>query len=230
MSPEKLFDYLEGNLPAAERAQIEEKLTTDPRLRRELGIAREMHQRSPGSREVLRESEELEIPPPSGKLGRRLAAAFAFLVLINVLVGIAFIIGEKKSEKPADIHARELAIRQQLTAALQQTAETALPAPTFGADEIHLFAPSSEREALANNVVMLATQCGGTAAKAPADDAGITVLAVLPASRENEFRRALAPLAQTDFSSPAPRKEKPIAQESVNIYVRIAQPSQSPNP
>jgi hypothetical protein len=230
MSPEKLFDYLEGNLAPAERAQLEEKLTTDPQLRRELGIAREMHQRSHGSREVLGESEELEIPPPSGKLGRRLAAAFAFLVLINVLVGIAFIIGQKKSEKPAEIRARELAIRQQLTASLQQAAETALPAPTFGADEIHLFATSNERDALANNVVMLATQCGGSAAKAPADDAGITVLAVLPASREDEFRQALAPLAHTDFSSPTPRKEKPTAQERVNIYVRITQPSQPSNP
>lgn len=230
MSPEKLFDYLEGNLGEAERAQLEERLTIDPQLQRELGIAREMHRRSRGSREVLGESEDLEIPPPSGKLGRRLAAAFTFLVLINVLVGIAFIIGQKKSEKSADVRGRELAIRQQLTASLQKTAETALPAPTLAVEEIDLFAPPNEREALANNVVTLATQCGGSAAKAPADYAGITVLADLPASREDEFRRALAPLAQTDFSSPTPQKEKPTAKERVNIYVRITQRPQPPNP
>ncbi len=57
MNPEKLFDYLEGNLPAEERAQLEEKLATDPQLQRELAIAREMHRRSRGSREVLGESE-----------------------------------------------------------------------------------------------------------------------------------------------------------------------------
>jgi anti-sigma factor RsiW len=231
MNPEKLFEYLEGNLAAEERAQLESQLATDPHLQGELAIAREMHRRSRGSREVIGESEDMDIPPlPSGKLGRRVATAFALLVLVNVLVGIAFIVGRKKQEMPADLRARELAARQQLTASLRKTAETALPPPTLEANEIHLTAPANDREALANNVVMLATQCGGSAVKAPPDDNGITVLADLPASREDDFRRALAPLAQADFSSPTPRKEKPIGQERVNIYVRIAQASQSANP
>ena len=231
MNPEKLFDYLEGNLDEAERAQLEEKLARDPQLQRELAIAREMHRRSRGSREVMGESEEMEIPTtPSGKLGRRLIAVFALLVLVNVLVGIAFIIGRKKSEKPADLQARELAMRQQLTASLQKTADTALPAPTIPTGEIRLFASASEREALADNIVMLATQHGGSATKAPPDEAGITVLADLPASREEEFRQALAPLAPTDFSSPSPRRDPAVARERVNIYVRITQPAPSPNP
>lgn len=159
-----------------------------------------------------------------------LDTAFALLVLLNVLVGIAFIIGQKKSEKPTDLRARELAIREQLTASLQKTAEAALPAPTLAADEIHLFASANEYESIANNVVMLATHCGGSAAKAPADDTGITVLAELPANREEEFRHALAPLVQADFSSPTPPKEKFPANGKVNIYVRISQASRSPNP
>lgn len=230
MNPEKLFDYLEGNLSAEERARLEAQLATDPQLQRELDIAREMHRRSRGSREVLGESDDIDIPPPSGKLGRRLIAVFALLVLVNVLVGIAFIIGKKKSQNPADVRARELAMRQQLTASLQKTAESALPAPTLAAEEIHLSAPASEHEALANNVVMLATQSGGSAAKAPPDDAGITVLADLPANRAEEFRRALAPLAQADFSSPTPRREEPTDRERVNIYVRITQAVQPRNP
>jgi hypothetical protein len=231
MNPEKLFDYLEGSLPEEEEAELERKLATDPQLQRELAIAREMHRRSRGSREVLGESDDLEIPTAqSGKLGRRLVAVFALLVLVNVLVGIAFIIGRKKPEKPADLRARELAIRQQLTASLERTAETALPAPTLPAQEIHLFAPAGEHETLANNVVLLATQCGGSAAKAPPDDKGTTVLADIPASREDEFRKAIAPLASTDFSSPTPRAEQPVARERINIYVRITQPAPSPNP
>ena len=231
MNPEKLFDYLEGNLAALERAQLESQLATDPQLQRELAIAREMHRRSRGSREVIGETEDMDIPlSPGNKLGRRVATAFAFLVLINVLVGIAFIIGRKKPEDPTDLRARELAIRQQLTASLQKAAETALPPPTLAANEILLSASPNECEALANNVVMLAIQCGGSAAKAPADDTGITVLADLPASREDEFRRALAPLAQADFSSPTLRREKPAVRERVNIYVRITQAARSPNP
>jgi anti-sigma factor RsiW len=230
MNPEKLFDYLEGNLSAAERAEIEGKLATDPQVQRELAIAREMHTRSSGSREVLGEGETSGTPPPTGKIGRRLAAAFALLVLVNVLVGIAFIIGKNGAEKPADRLARELAMRQQLIASLQKTAESALPAPTLAANEIFLFAPASEREAMANNVVLLATQCGGSAIKAPPDDEGITVLADLPANREDEFRKAVAPLAQAEFSSPAPRKETPAAEQRINIYVRITQAPPPRNP
>jgi hypothetical protein len=230
MNPERLFHYLEGNLPAEERAQFESQLATDPQLRRQLAIAREMHRRSPGSPEVLGTSDDLDIPPPSGKLGRRLATAFAFLVLVNVLVGIAFIVGWGGSKTPGDLRARELAMRQQLAASLRKTAESALPAPKLATAEIHLAASPNEREALANTVVMLASQYGGSAAKAPADDTGITVLADLPAGRADEFRQALAPLTQADFSSPAPQQEKPAANERVNIYVRITQALPSPGP
>jgi hypothetical protein len=230
MNPEKLFDYLEGNLTEEERFKLESQLATDPQLQRELDIAREMHRRSRGSREVLGESDDLEVPTPSGKLGRRLITVFVLLVLVNVLVGIAFIIGNKKAQNPADLRAREAAMRQQLTASLEKTAETALPAPTLTADEIHLSAPVSEHEALANNVVMLATQSGGSAVKAPPDEAGITVLADIPVSREDEFRRALAPLAEAAFSSPTPPSEKPRDRDRINIYVRITQPAPSPTP
>jgi hypothetical protein len=229
MSPESLFDYLDGILPEEERIELERRLATDPQLQRQLAIAREMHRRSRGSREVIGESQDIDIPAPSGKLGRRVAAAFALLVMVNVLVGIAFIIGQKGS-RPVDLRVRELAMRQQLTASLQKAAETALPPPTFATDEIHLVASTNEREALANNVVMLANQCGGSAAKAPPDETGITVLADLPAIRADEFRQALAPLTQVDFPSPTPRKEELIANERVHIYVRISLALPSPGP
>src|SRR6476619_6983691 len=111
MNPEKLFNYLEGTLPEQERIELERQLATDPQLQRQLAIARTMDRRSAGSREVIGESENIDIPTPSGKLGRRLAAAFAFLMLVNVLVGIAFIIGYKKSN-PSSIRARESALRR----------------------------------------------------------------------------------------------------------------------
>src|SRR2546429_9824154 len=97
MSPEKLFDYLEGNLPADARALIEKEIAADPQLQGELAIAREMHRRSRGSREVIVEREDPEIPSPAKPLGRRLITAFAALVLVNVLVGIAFIIDRKST-------------------------------------------------------------------------------------------------------------------------------------
>jgi hypothetical protein len=230
MNPEKLFDYLEGNLPAAERAQLEAQLATDPQLQRELAIARTMNERSRGSREVIGESEELEIPSDAaGKLGRRVATAFAALVLLNVVVGILFIIGKKRGTN--EQRAREAIIQQQVESSLKSVAERTMAPPSLGGDEIRLFAPVKQHDALANNVVLLASQSGGSAAKAPPDEGGTTVLAQIPSGREDEFRKAVAPLAQTDFSSPTPRNEKPAAPgEKRNIYVRIIEPPRSSAP
>src|SRR2546423_7329813 len=225
MSPEKLFDYIEGNLPAEERDLIEEQITTDPQLQRELAIAREMHRRSRGSREVMLEREDPDIPMPPKPMGRRLVTAFAALVLLNVFVGIAFIVGKKNGT--GKMRAREAATRQQLEASLQKTAETSLPLPTI-ADEIHLSAAATERERVADNVILLARQCVGSAAQAPPDEKGFTVVIDLPSTRADEFLRALAPLAPPDYS---PRPEaSPSADKRTILQVRITDPASSPAP
>ena len=226
MNPEKLFDYLEGKLSDTERAQLEERLAADPQLQRELAIAREMHRRSRGSREVMLESDEPEIPSPPKPLGRRVATAFAALVLLNVLVGIAFIIGKKGDA--GELRAREAATRQQLTDSLQKTAETALPLPTIGHD-IHLPAAVAERERIADSVMMLAQQAGGSAAKAPPDDQRITIIVDLPSTRADEFRQSLAPLAPADYSPPPPEPSSAPDKRTI-MQVRIGDPLPSPTP
>jgi hypothetical protein len=223
MNPDKLFDYLEGNLPEAERTQLEKQIADDPQLQRELAVAREMHRRARGSREVI--VDDPEIPAPAKPLGRRLITAFAALVLVNVLVGIAFIIGKK--DGTGEMRAREAATRQQLEASLQRTAETSLPLPTIG-DEIRLSAIADERERVADNVIALAKQSGGTAAKALPDEKSIVVVVDLPSMRADEFRRALAPLAPPDYS---PRPEpSPSADKRTILQVRIGDVPSSPAP
>lgn len=226
MNPEKLFDYLDGNLPEPERAQLEERLAADPQLQRELAIAREMHRRSRGSREVMLEGEDPEIPLPPKPLGRRVATAFAALVLLNVLVGIAFIIGKKNGT--GELRAREAATRQQLESSLQKTAESSLPLPTI-ADDVHLPAALAERERIADSVIMLAQQSGGSAAKAPPDDKGITVVVDLPSNRADEFRRSLVPLAPANYSPAPAEKPAPPAKRTI-MQVRIGDPLPSPAP
>ena len=225
MSPEKLFDYLEGKFGADEQAAFEQRLATDPQLQRELAIAREMHRRAHGSREVVGDQDP-DIPLPAKALGRKLLIAFAALVLLNVLVGIVFIIGNKKGT--GELRAREAATREQLAASLQRTAETALPLPTI-ADEIHLFAAERERDALADNVILLAQQAGGSAAKAPQDEKGVVVIVDVPSARAGEFRRALAPLAPPDYSPPPPEKSAP-PEKRTFIQVRIASTPSTPQP
>jgi len=228
MNPEKLFDYLEGKLPEAEQRQLEQRLATDPQLQRELAIAREMHRRSRGSREVVLEGDDAEIPLPPKPLGRRVATAFAFLVVLNVLVGIAFIIG-KKGERTGELRAREAATRQQLVSSLQKTAETSLPLPTI-ADEVYLPAAVAERDRIADNVIMLAKQSGGSAVKAPPDDKGITTVVIdLPSNRADEFRHSLVPLASADYS-PLPTDKSASLEKRTIMQVRIGDPTPSPTP
>jgi anti-sigma factor RsiW len=224
MSPEKLFDYLEGKFGAEERAAFEERLELDPQLQRELAIAREMHRRSRGSREVLGDQDP-EIPLPAKGLGRTLITAFAALVFLNVLVGIVFIIGKKKGT--GELRAREEATRQQLASSLQRTAETSLPLPTIG-NEIRLPASNTERDRIADHVIQLAQQAGGSAAKAPPDSNGVTIVIDLPSTRADEFRRSLAPLAPPEYSpSPEP---SPSANKRSILQVRVGDPPVSPAP
>ena len=224
MSPEKLFDYLEGKFSAEERAAFEQQLAADPQLQRELAIAREMHRRSRGSREVVGDQDP-DIPLPTKGLGRKLITAFAALVLLNVLVGIAFIIGKKKG--PGELRAREEATRQQLASSLQRTAETSLPLPTIAA-EIQLPAAATERDRIADNVIQLAQQAGGSAAKAPPDDKGVTLVIDVPSTRADEFRRSLAPLAPPEYS-PSPEPSPSVEKRTI-LQVRVGESSSSPAP
>jgi anti-sigma factor RsiW len=224
MSPEKLFDYLEGKFGDEERAAFEARLTNDTQLQRELAIAREMHRRARGSREVVGDQDP-EIPLPAKALGRKLLTAFAALVLLNVIVGIVFIIGGKKGT--GELRAREEATRQQLSQSLQKTAETSLPLPTIG-DEIQLPTPAADVARVADGVVALAEQAGGSAAKTPADAKGITVVVDLPSTRAYEFRRSLRPLAPVDYS-PAP-EPSPSADKRTILQVRVGEPAPSPTP
>jgi hypothetical protein len=224
MSPEKLFDYLEGKFGEEEQAEFEARLTADPQLQRELEIAREMHRRARGSREVLGDQDP-EIPQPASGLGRKLITAFAALVLLNVLVGIFFIIGKKKGT--GELRAREEATRQQLASTLQKTAETSLPLPTIG-NEIRLIASLTERDRVADQVIQLAQQAGGSAAKAPPDEKGVTIVVDLPSTRADEFRRSLAPLAPPEYSpSPEP---SPSADKRTILQVRVGDSLSSPAP
>jgi len=75
MNPDKLFDYLDDRLPAAERAALEERLMLDKQLQRELAVARQIHAGMRGdSREVL-----LAARPDVTEQGRKMALRDKFM-------------------------------------------------------------------------------------------------------------------------------------------------------
>ncbi len=225
MNPDKLFDYLDGKLSPGDRAQLEEKLMSDAQLRREFAIAREIHGSGGDRREVIVPSEDPSKVARSALITRRVAAACAGLVLLNVFVGIAFIVG--KNRKKEDFSAKEAGIRKQLETSLGAVAKDALPPPSFVAQEIHLTAPRAEWPQMAERVTAAATAFGGSAAKGlPADEA-MTVVVDIPSSREKEFRETvssaatIAPMpAVAPGTAPAPSSSP---NERTIVQVRIAE-------
>jgi hypothetical protein len=210
MNPDKLFDYLDGKLSAQERAALEEKLTTDPLLQRELAIAREIHNGMRGSREVV----DVTLDPtahgmPEGAtLGRKVATAFAVLVALNVGIGLYFIFLGGKKDHTSALHSAsrdssappgmtttdEAKVRQQLIKSLERTAGDSLSSTRIGTDEISITAPVGQREAVANKVIAAAMQCGGSGTKGLLEENALSVFVELSSGREADFRRAIAPL------------------------------------
>lgn len=204
MNPDKLFDYLDGKLSPAERSDIETKLVADPQLQRQLAIARDIHRgmgTSRERREVLPPTDDPAVAARGARLSRRVGAACAVLVLVNVLIGLTVI--SVKNKKPANSGSREQAIREQLSASLDAAAQSALPPPTFAAADIQLTAPKAEWESSVTKIISAAEQCGGSAARGLPDDAAAAVVVDVPANREAEFRRMIGapPSAAADTSA-----------------------------
>jgi len=214
MSPDKLFDYLDGKLSPAQREKVEQQLASDAHARRELAAAREIHSHMRDSREVLLMDE---LPNPRGAiLGRRVAVAFAVLVFLNVVFGL-YAIGfmeKKRRARPA-----EAQNRQQLVQALEKAAASALPTPSLEIDEIKLEAPAKQREAMASKVIAAAKQCGGSAVKGLTNENGILLFAEIPVARVNEFNDSLTKLGALPR---APRTESATSGKAI-LQIRIVE-------
>src|SRR5947207_12596850 len=91
MNPDRLFDYLEGRLPAAERAALEERLMSDKQLQREFAVARQIHAGMRGdSQEVILPAPP-DVPEQGRKMAIRIGVAFMVLMVVNVGIGLWFI-------------------------------------------------------------------------------------------------------------------------------------------
>lgn len=191
MSPNKLFDYLDGKLPAKEREELEAQMANDSSLLRQLAMARKLREAMPASGEVIGSVEEGSVSDRRGAiLTKRVGLAFIVLVFLNVFIGLWFIF---QKEKPSS-KARDAAMRQQVEQSLEKAAAVAMPTPNIEADEIKIIAPKEQEQAVADKVIAEATAAGGSGAKALSDERGVVVLIDIPINREFDFRQALVPL------------------------------------
>ena len=226
MNPDKLFDYLDGKLSPAERAQLEDKLMSDAQLRQQFNIAREIHRAGGGSREVIVRSEDPAVIERSGRIGRRIAIGGAVLVFLNVAIGIAVIVGKNKK---SDLNTKEAEIRKQLAASLGAAAENAMPPPTFAAEELKITAPRAEWNNIADKIIAGATAFGGSGTKGLPDDNLMTVIVDVPSHRDAEFRHAVtsaATISPMPAIAPGVKQETSGAEEKNErtiVQIRIAE-------
>src|SRR5205809_7996531 len=84
MNPDKLFDYLDGRLPAAERAALERQLISDPQLQRELAVVREVHARMGNDSRQVFLPAETDFTRRSRKIALRVGTVFIILMAANI--------------------------------------------------------------------------------------------------------------------------------------------------
>ena len=205
MNPDKLFDYLEGKLSARERAEVEQQLTSDQQLQRELAVARQIHasMRGPATagREVLLPAQA-DVSERGRKMARRVGVAFIILMAANVGVGL-WLIARNETKNP-NRELLEAQMRQQLAKSLEHAAATALTPAPLGVSEITITAAPGRLDAVANEVAAVTHQLGGSTTKGIPEQHRVGLLIDLPANREMEFRAAISTITGGAPSSPSP--------------------------
>jgi hypothetical protein len=220
MNPDKLFDYLEGTLPAAERATLEERLMSDKQLQRELAVARQIHAGMRGdSREVLL-SPRSDVTEQGRKMALRVGAAFIVLMAVNVGIGL-WLIARHETKNP-NRALLEKQMREQIANSLEHAAAAFTPAP-LGVTEIMVPAATGKLETVADEVVAIATRFGGSVTKGLPDQGRLSVLVDLPSNREPEFRAAISSTIENAPPSSASPAAAPAAAEKKSFVVQVVE-------
>jgi hypothetical protein len=222
MNPDKLFDYLEGRLSPGERAALEEQLISDKQLQRELAVARQIHTGMRGnSREVLLPPEP-DVTEQGRKMALRVGAAFIILMAVNVGFGL-WLIARHETKNP-NRALLETQMRKQIAKSLEHAAATLTPAPdALGVSEIIIPAATGKLDAVADQVVTIASRFGGSATKGLPDQGRISILVDLPANRESEFRAAIASIGGGPASPPPATATSPAAAGKKSFVVQIVE-------
>ena len=228
MNPDKLFDYLEGKLPATERAALEERLMSDKQLQRELAVARQIHAGMRGdSREVLLPPEP-DTTERGRKMALRVGGAFIVLMAVNVGFGL-WLIWRHEARNPNRV-LLETQMREQIAKSLEHAAATLTPDPNaLGVTEITIPAANGKTDAVADEVVTIASRFGGSATKGLQDRDRLSVLVDVPSERGQEFRAAIESIVRGEPGStpqatvPEPRSAPSATAQKKSFVVQIVE-------
>lgn len=220
MTPEKLFDYLEGKLPPDEKERLERALISDPKLQQELANARAVHRAMQSAN-----SGKSAATIRAGNRGRQVAAAFIFLVAMNVALGLIYIF--KVSQPNEQVrHAQTETLRHQLESSVERSAAATFTPPTIATAPIHLTVPRAQQDAVAQKIIAAANKAGGSATKDLPNDNGFKVLVLVPFSGEAGFRQVLAGLGGPPGPPATAANPAAAPNEPVRLEVILAAPAQ----
>jgi len=205
MNPDKLFDYLEGRLSPKERVALEEQLMSDKQLQREFAVARQIHSGMRGDSQEVVLPAAPDVPEQGRKMAIRVGAAFMVLIFVNVGIGLWFIFRHESNNPNRPL--LEAQMRDQITKSLERAAALT-PAPNaLGVSEITIAADKGKLDVVADKVVTIVSELGGSATKGVPDAGRLSILVDLPAGRESEFRDAAASMQRGGSpESPAPTR------------------------
>jgi hypothetical protein len=222
MNPDKLFDYLDGRLPDWERSQLEERLLSDSQLQRELEIARQIHARTGGDfREVLLENDS-STAARGRKMALRVGSAFILLIGVNVAIGL-WLIAHHEGANP-NRKLLETKMREQITKSLEHATHQTLTPPPLDVNDIIVPVALGRLNAVADQIVSIATGLGGSATKELPDPHRLGVLVDIPAKKEAQFRSAIATIAGGAASSPSPNDPSVASDAKKSFVIQLVEP------
>jgi len=228
MNPDKLFDYLEGRLSPKERAALEEQLMSDKQLQREFAVARQIHAGMRGdSREGVLPAQP-DVPEQGRKMAIRIGVAFMVLMFVNVGIGLWFIF--RHESKNPNRPLLEAQIREQIAKSIERAAALTPGPNALGVTGITISAETGKHDSIADRVVAIVSELGGSATKGVPDAGRLSILVDLPANRESEFRSAVAsiqgggsPESSALTRSPEPGSPTPAIGEKKSFVVQIVE-------
>jgi len=121
-------------------------------------------------------------------------------------------------------------MREQIAKSIERAA-TLTPAPNaLGVTEITIPTENGKLDAVANKVVAIVSELGGSATKGVPEAGRVSILVDLPANRESEFRAAVASIqgggssaSQASPRPPEPGSPTPATDEKKSFVMQIVE-------
>jgi hypothetical protein len=155
------------------------------------------------SREVVLPAPP-DVPEQGRKMAIRIGVAFMVLMFVNVGIGLWFIFRHESNNPNRPL--LEAQMREQIAKSLERAAALT-PAPNaLGVTEITIPVQTGKLDAVADKVVATVSELEGSATKGVPDAGRLSILVDLPASRESEFRGAVASFGREGLGSSASAK------------------------